>query len=62
MKVWTVEVCEDDEYGCMTLFGVYASKEAAHVAAKKAGLQNADAGEDYAFRTDYYKVSEWEVE
>lgn len=61
MKVWVVEVCVDDEYGCMSLFGIYSSKEAAHEAAKKEGLQNIDRGEDYNFCTDYYRVKEYDV-
>ena len=62
MKVYIAEICEDDEYGFMSVFSVFASEEAAHAAAKKAGFQNTDPGEDYAFRTDYYKVSEWKAE
>ena len=62
MTVWIVEVCEDDEYGFKGIYGVYASKEAAHAAAKKAGLQNIDDGEPWNYRTDYYEVYEWGVD
>ena len=61
MKVWAVEVCQDDEYGCMVLWGVFASEESARAAAEAEGLQCEDRGEDYCFRDDYYAVSAWDV-
>ena len=61
MKVWVVEVCGDDEYGCMGFFGVYTSEKAARDNEKKAGLQNTDPGEDWNWRTDYYAISYWTV-
>ena len=61
MKIWIVEVCQCDEYGTMGFWGAFSSEEAAHEAAKKAGLQNIDEGEEWAWCTDYYEVSEYEV-
>ena len=61
MKVWVVEVCEDDEYGCMGFLCVYTSEKAARADAEKAGLQNTDPGEDWNWRTDYYAISYWTV-
>ena len=61
MKVWTVEVCQCDEYGCMSLIGIFDCEESAYEYIKEQGLQTEDYGEAWNRRSDYARVEEWEV-
>lgn len=61
MKVWVVEKCCCDEYGCMELVAVCASKEDALRVIEERGLQMEDEGVRYGWRYDFASIRECEV-
>ena len=60
-KVWVVENCCCDEYGCMELVAVCASKEDALRIVEEYDFQMEDEGESYNRRTDFASIRECEV-
>ena len=58
MKVYIVEVCTCDEYGCMEFAGVFSTEQKAHEWAAANDLQCEDRGKPYNARLDYYEVRE----
>lgn len=66
MKVYTLETCVCGEFGCMELWKIFETREAAITYAELAGYQNDHYrldpyvdGTEYS--TSYYEVREMEV-